>query len=333
MRFGTRSCCKYDVCDFPIEGFTVKRGTRKLKYYTNEKRKGGSKRALLCPNQDDGIEGITFNKKKNGTKKLVNMRALNKWCNIRQSRKKYPITKIIWILWFQGFESAPPIVKKCLDSWVHHNKDWKIVALDENNLSKYIDIDKYISKDTQEKISRTCLSDIVRLLLLKLHGGIWIDATNYCMKPLDSWIYQYAKEGFFVFSRDGYGPGRVVGSWFIYAEKGNYLLDKWLLETLDFWERTGKKYDYHWLIILFFNLCKNDAEFKEKWEKVPKFSAIGPFGPLAFNKGKFGGRIYTDIDENQIYNFKNKMAPFYKTTWKDHDKASPNSVINYFLKL
>ena len=45
--------------------------------------------------------------------------------------------KTIWILWFQGFENAPQVVKTCLKSWKRYNSDWNIIELDENNLEKY----------------------------------------------------------------------------------------------------------------------------------------------------------------------------------------------------
>jgi mannosyltransferase OCH1-like enzyme len=51
--------------------------------------------------------------------------------------------KTIFILWFQGFDNAPIIVKKCVDSWKHYNPDWNIILLDHTNLCKYIDLDFY----------------------------------------------------------------------------------------------------------------------------------------------------------------------------------------------
>ena len=33
----------------------------------------------------------------------------------------------IYILWFQGFDNAPLLVKNCVQSWKHYNPDWNIV--------------------------------------------------------------------------------------------------------------------------------------------------------------------------------------------------------------
>ena len=54
--------------------------------------------------------------------------------------------KIIWILWLQGWDKAPKICKKCLESWHHYNKDFQINKLNKSNLKKYINIDNFFSK-------------------------------------------------------------------------------------------------------------------------------------------------------------------------------------------
>ncbi len=39
-------------------------------------------------------------------------------------RDDFPRT--IWMLWYQGWENAPELVKRCLCSWQHHNRGWTI---------------------------------------------------------------------------------------------------------------------------------------------------------------------------------------------------------------
>jgi hypothetical protein len=331
------ACCKYDVCNFPIEGVTqtatYKNKTTKVKYFTNVTRKGKEKRVLPCPNQIQSIQGKTF-KNVNNTRKLKNMRDLDNWCNIKNTApKNFYITKNIFILWLQGFENAPPIIKKCVKTWEKHNKNWNIIKLDEKNLTEYVNIDDYVTQAQQKNMKRNHFANIIRLLLLVKYGGCWVDATNYCVKPLDDWIYNHFTEGFFVFERDGYGPNRCIGNWFIYGEKDNYMLKKWLEATLDFWKNKNSAEYYHWHIRLFNNLLHTDKTFKEKWGKINKISGIGPYGPLALNKGANGAGLFKDIDDNKIYNITHKMAPFYKLSWKHHDIATKNSVINYFMNL
>ncbi len=42
----------------------------------------------------------------------------------------------IWITWFQGWDNAPEISQKCLESWKHYNPDWNI---EDNSKSNQID--------------------------------------------------------------------------------------------------------------------------------------------------------------------------------------------------
>src|ERR1700748_2440425 len=102
------------------------------------------------------------------------------------------IPKTIWFLWLQGLDNAPLVVQKCYESWLKHNPYWTITFLDETNIRDFVSL-----PDVQ--ITRQSLSDVLRINLLAKYGGIWVDATCYCVKPLDLWIDQYTTQGFFAF--------------------------------------------------------------------------------------------------------------------------------------
>ena len=95
------------------------------------------------------------------------------------------MNKNIYILWFQGFENSPEIIKRCVESWKHYNPDWNIILLDNTNLSNYINLEEYIDI-TNKDINYTALSDVVRVALLNVYGGLWVDATTFCNKPLNN---------------------------------------------------------------------------------------------------------------------------------------------------
>lgn len=90
--------------------------------------------------------------------------------------------KTLYVLWFQGFENAPQVPRGCLVTWKYHNPDWDIIVLDENNLKEYVDVESYLDLGKMN-ISKTGLSDIIRILLLKKHGGLWVDSTVFCNAP------------------------------------------------------------------------------------------------------------------------------------------------------
>ena len=111
--------------------------------------------------------------------------------------------KNIFILWLQGWDKAPWLQNKVLESWKINNNDWNIELLDFKNLHDYVkDID-YIY-DKKKKISLQAKSDIIRLSLLKNIGGVWADSTLLCMQPLENWVYEaIEKSGFWMYHGHG----------------------------------------------------------------------------------------------------------------------------------
>lgn len=87
----------------------------------------------------------------------------------------------IWMLWWQGYDKAPELVKRCIYSVHSSFKNYNIVVLTESNYKNYIHLPDYIiTKFKEGKISFAQLSDIIRLTALAEYGGIWMDATILC---------------------------------------------------------------------------------------------------------------------------------------------------------
>jgi len=230
--------------------------------------------------------------------------------------------KNIYILWFQGFGNAHDVVKRCVKSWRHYNPDWNIILLDDTNLSKYIQLDTYVNLNKQ--IDKTALSDIVRIALLKKYGGLWVDATTFCNKPLNAWLPKYIHQGFFAFNKPS--PDRLLSSWFLYAEKGNYIIDKWLLSVINYFKINNKPHTYFWLHYLFGNLYSSNNMFKTIWDKVPKLSASGLGPHYIIEKGMFN-----TITNKIKYTISTKVTPLYKLTYKCTFPAYNTKKILYYL--
>lgn len=118
-------------------------------------------------------------------------------------------SKNIWVLWYQGFDTAPEVVKNNLLQLKRITKDSKynIVCLDKNNISKYLKLPGYIDEKVKKKeITLTHLSDIIRAGLLSQHGGIWLDSTCYVKENKFNNINNY------IFYTQKYRPG--VSSFF-----------------------------------------------------------------------------------------------------------------------
>lgn len=217
--------------------------------------------------------------------------------------------KTIYILWFQSFENAPELVKRCVNSWKHYNPDWNTVLIDNNNLPEYVNLNNYIVDIANKYISRNHLADIIRSILLNTYGGIWVDATTFCNKPLNEWLPNYINEGFFAFDKPG--PDRLISSWFIYSDKNNYIINKWCNETLKYFTVNEKEHPYFIYHYLFGNLYNSDNTFKQIWDKVPKLSANG-LGPHYLQEKGMFKKLST---QNKL-NIDNKVTPLYKLTYK-----------------
>jgi len=207
----------------------------------------------------------------------------------------------LYILWFQGFENAPNIVRWCLASWKHYNPTWNIILLDNTNLKEYVNLENILyDKD----IELCYLADIVRMILLRDHGGLWVDATSFCHKPLDEWLPAFTTEGFFAFDR--YRSDIMISNWFLYAEKNHPIITQWCEETLFYYQVHGKAQSYFVHHHIFERLYYQDVQFQKEWDKVPKLSGSIPHTLQIPDFFKTNGS--KDIDS--------KRVPVYKLSYK-----------------
>ena len=91
----------------------------------------------------------------------------------------------VWVLWWQGEENMPELVKICLENMKKKLYDSEVIILSKKNINDYIQIPEYIlTKFNKGVIGFAHFSDILRITLLKEYGGIWIDSTIYISKEL-----------------------------------------------------------------------------------------------------------------------------------------------------
>lgn len=112
--------------------------------------------------------------------------------------------RIIWQYWGQGFEEVPELVRVCLASVDRWRGSCTLIRLDESNIKDYILIPKDIRK-ALDKLSRAAWSDVLRMCLLTLYGGCWLDATVFLTSPLPE---RYWNMPLFMFQRDDKEPDK-----------------------------------------------------------------------------------------------------------------------------
>ncbi len=88
----------------------------------------------------------------------------------------------VWVCWWQGLDSAPMVVKKCVES-IERNipKDKaKLIIVTIENYMQYVSFSETIvARYNSGVISLAHLSDILRMQLLYRYGGLWLDATSF----------------------------------------------------------------------------------------------------------------------------------------------------------
>lgn len=266
------------------------------------------------------------------------------------------ISKKIWVLWLQGEANAPFVVKNCINSWKRLNTSWDVIVLDADSLSKYIDL------DLDPKIELAHQSDIIRLKLLNGYGGVWVDATAYCNRPLDEWLHICSSDYFFMFKdiKREYG----VSNWFIASKKSNRplvllesklesywnegLLKKkgtiltftkkvisYVLHKIDGIEqiwftypimRILKIYPYFVFHYMLANIFKIDFESKIIWDDMIKVSNVQPHYIQKIGMlSELTEEIKEIIDKSPVF--------VYKLDFRvDESKAIHGTVLNYLFE-
>lgn len=155
------------------------------------------------------------------------------------------VNEPIWVMWYQGIEKAPDIVKCCVESIKEHSAGHQVIVLSEENLYDYIELPDFImEKFSRGYISRTYLSDMIRLNLLYLYGGAWLDATVLVSNDIPE---EYFREELFSLNFGKKTKDPSYGRWTtfcFFAKKGNSLIEKTLKYHYYYWMHKNHPIDY-----------------------------------------------------------------------------------------
>lgn len=232
------------------------------------------------------------------------------------------IDKTIWVCWLQGEKAAPRLVQKCIES-IRKNKPngFEVVIITEKNLYDYIRFPEYVmEKSAMGIITRTHMSDLIRMELLYQYGGLWVDATVYCSRK----VPQYMCEGdIFAFCWSLFDKSVLkISSWWIYARQGlpifhdlrNLLFEYWIHETV--------LKEYYLFHIAFSVVVDNNSTNAACFSNMAYVNNSNPhvlFGkmPFAFNLRE--------------WNAINDVSPVHKLSYKR--KFIRGDVYNFYMAL
>ena len=186
-----------------------------------------------------------------------------------------PLQKLpVFVYWDQGWDKAPEVCLMCRRHITRFADGHPLHFIDKNQLPEYLPElwQDHRSLLTTEQLIPQHQADMIRLCLLAKHGGIWMDSTVLCVKPIDEWLATYRDQQFFVFPfvRDNQ---YACSNWFIYSSSNHPLTMDW---RDDFLQRITKnlrqqvKIDYFTMHQSFDDLVKRHPH-QSRWQKMLKF--------------------------------------------------------------
>lgn len=236
--------------------------------------------------------------------------------------KEHANPKILWTCWFQGIDVAPEIVKKCINSMKATFNDYEIIIITNENYFDYVSFPPYILQLVETgRITKTHLSDLLRLELLTTYGGVWVDATVLFTDTVlptaftesELFMFQELKPG----SNGHFLP---MSSWYIQSKSNNEILCCTKELMYEYWRNNDKLIDYY-LLHHFLNITK--IRFLDNWERIPKYSNSDTHLLLLelFDK-------YDDYRFQEIC----RITPIHKLTYKfNKDKLDEKNTFYHYI--
>lgn len=180
--------------------------------------------------------------------------------------------RIIWTLWWQGEENAPPLVKACINSMKRNANGANVIVITKDNYENYVTIPSYIF-DKHEKgyICNAVLSDIIRFHLLEKYGGLWLDATIFVSSPIPREYY-----GFIFYSQ--HTKPQEMTCWvqnnayhiFVIGSQPHAKLVSFTKDMfLEYWETHNTAVDYLCTDYFFYLAMQEFPEIKAEIDSLP----------------------------------------------------------------
>ncbi len=229
---------------------------------------------------------------------------------------QHPVPKIIWTCWWQGEENMPPVVKRCIASMRRHCPDYELRIITADNMQNYIELPDYVmQKYKKGRITRTQLSDLLRVALLTCYGGMWMDATVYLTAPLPATI---TDAPFFAFHGHEIYQSQ---SWFLRAADNDKIINCLKNLMFAYWKHENKMINYFLVYLAYDVVVTANPQCAKQWEQTPLIYddcyelADNYFAP------------YTPQKWAQI----KAKTTIHKLSWKYTKQPAENSFLDYLL--
>ena len=102
----------------------------------------------------------------------------------------------LYLYWEQGWESAPVVVQQCAQKAadILEAMPWAVELKDEETVQELLlPTDLHFYNKVRECCEPTMKADLIRLMILHRHGGVWCDASNVLTDDL-AWLSHFFDE-------------------------------------------------------------------------------------------------------------------------------------------
>lgn len=232
----------------------------------------------------------------------------------------------IWICWWQGVEAAPELVKRCIESIQRNAQGHEVIVITEKNYRDYVHIPEWVvEKHKAGIITRTNYSDLLRLSLLAEHGGMWIDATFFCVKPC---LHEYFDYPLWSIKRPDYLHCSVASGYFAgYSLRCNYE-NRWIFATirdffLHYWHENDMLIDYLLIDYMIALAQRCDQRIADSFQRIITNN------PCCDELGKVLGECY----DSEVWKSMKKETALFKLSWKQTFAGQKNGKDTFYAKL
>lgn len=115
---------------------------------------------------------------------------ISKYSRRQEESQQDAEKQIVWTCWLQGEDDSPESISFLRSQLRVHIEDRPLVVITEDNFLEYCDIPSIIvDKYKSGIISHQQMTDIIRVALLREHGGLWVDATILVTRDIPEIVF------------------------------------------------------------------------------------------------------------------------------------------------
>lgn len=194
---------------------------------------------------------------------------IEEYKNVEEA-KSSEYSNAIWTVWWTGRESAPPLVKACLESIERNANGRELIVLSKDNIKEYIELPEYIiALQKSGKMSMANMCDLIRVMLLSEYGGLWLDSTIFAGNEIPKDLF---KEPFYSlhtkYSHNCYVQHNLYHIFVLGSIKGGKLVSFVRDLFLEYWKRYDVIIDYFLLDYTLAVAYRNFPDIREEIDNL-----------------------------------------------------------------